>query len=67
MFRMIEYFHNLEVMQHTCLKTKINKFDNIRVKNLFIARHQRVKKISHTPGEDICNTHNQQRINIQNI
>ena len=45
------------------IKTKLNKWDLIKLKNFFTVK----EKTTYRMGENICKWRDQQRINLQNI
>ena len=50
------------------IKTKINKWDLIKLKNFCTAKEAiKNKTKTHRMGENICKQSNQQGINLQNI
>ena len=51
------------------IKTKINKWDLMKLKKLFHTKgnHKQLEKTTFIMGENICKQSNQQGINLQNI
>ena len=49
------------------IKTRINKWDLVKLKSFWTAKEAINKKTIHRVRENICKQSNQQRINLQNI